>query len=345
MANLECFVDFDDEWIQDGCHWKYDRIFTITWKINNIDNITAKEFYYRLGPYSSSYRDYEQVFSPQLKTTSGSTRSWTYEIRLSNININTLLKARSQEGWIKITAYLKTAGGLNSNVIDEAHYTFDYFLELPPKPVENLKTDLVIDSPGELICSWDAAATIDNNDADSVDGYTVEVKRCLAGDDYTKDENYFYIGNLAWESMALASGKYKLIKTDEAPVDTSGPDVGGEITTFVNDLVNTEAHINGANNTHFYFEPELLGIEKGDYYKFIIYPHSHYASEYTLIAPAQEDATDPMEVSKGTVRVFNGTSWVEGQVWVFTDNGWVVADSIYVMTEDENGNKGWKITA
>lgn len=354
MANLECFIDFDDEWIQEDCHWKYDRIFTITWKINGVSTIPVKEFYYRIGTYSENWGDYIRIATPTEKSLRNDTKSWSYDLRLSSVAINTLLNTRSTEGWLPITAYLKVKDSAGNT--SEAHYTYDYYLELPPKPVENLKTSLVVNNPGELKCSWNKAKLIgeaegkSNENTDSVDGYTVEMKRCLADDDPTKDENYSYVGNLTWDENELANGKYKLILTEDTR-NLTIPETAG-ITTFVNTVINTEVYIDGENNTEFYFEPKQLGIAKGDYYKFTVYPHSHYSSEHTLITSALNDAqsTDPEEVPKGIVRVFNGTSWVEGEVWVMVydeaeqKNIWKVADSIYVMTDDGTGKGVWKET-
>ena len=342
MANLECFIDFDDEWLQEDCHWTYDRIFTITWKITGASSIISKTFSYRIGKY-----DYTPVYQPTERSLGNDTKIWTYELRLSTIDNSKLLNARTSEGWLNLAAKLSAMDA--SGATKEVSATYDYYLELPPKQVENLETSLVVNNPGELKCSWKAASTINNNDADSVDGYTVEMKRCLASDDSTKDANYFYVGNLAWDETELANGKYKLILTEDTR-DLSVPEIDGEFDTYVNTVINTEVYINGATSTEFYFKPEQLGLEKGDYYKFIIYPHSHYSSEHTLITPEGTESA-VREVPKGIVRVFNGTTWVEGEVWVMVydeaeqKNVWKVADSIYVLADDGNGGKTWKITA
>ena len=345
MNNLECFIDFDDEWLQEDCHWKYDRIFTITYKIADDFSFGTNipEFYYSLG--ATEYRAQETTNDTYIEGKlfhKAGTRTWTFELRLSSISTENLLAARTAEGWLKVAARLSVKD--TSGVVHQESTTYDYYLELPPKhPVENLKTNAVANNPGELKCSWKAAVTIDNNAADSVDGYTVELKRCLVSNDPTKDENYFYVGNLTWDETELSNNKYKLKLTEDTR-DLSVPEIDGDFDTYVNTIINTEVYINGRDNTEFYFEPKELGFEKGDYYKFIIYPHSHYSSEHTLIAPDSTES-EAREVPNGVVRVFNGTDWVEGIVYVMTDDGtgkgvWKIADSIYVRTAD-----GWKETA
>jgi hypothetical protein len=369
MNNLECFIDFDDEWIQEDCHWKYDRIFTITYKIANDFSFgnNIPEFYYSVG--TTEYRVEEttdDTYTEGKLFHKAGTRTWTFELRLSSISNEVLLAARTSDGWLDVAARLSVKD--TSGVIHQAatvyvdqnikeinpEYTSGYLLELAPKhPIENLKTEVVINNPGELKCSWNKATTIDDNAADSVDGYTVEMKHCLADNDHTKEENYFYVENLAWDSEALKEGKYKLIRTAETPIDVNVPEAEEgeeEIITFVSDLINTEVYIDGANNNQFYFEPKQLGLDKGDYYKFIIYPYSHYFSENTLIMPDGTES-NTREVPNGIFHVFNGTHWVEGVVYVMVydeverKNVWKIADSIYVMTEDDQGNKSWQITA
>ena len=32
---LGCNIDYDDEWLQEDCHWKYKRFFNLTWTLNH----------------------------------------------------------------------------------------------------------------------------------------------------------------------------------------------------------------------------------------------------------------------------------------------------------------------
>ena len=69
QIKINCSISFDDEWIQEDCHWTYDRIFTLTWKIFSgeltdqlgnkiegdfISNLNPAGFYYRIIKHNKS---------------------------------------------------------------------------------------------------------------------------------------------------------------------------------------------------------------------------------------------------------------------------------------------------
>ena len=87
---------------------------------------------------------------------------------------------------------------------------------------------------------------------------------------------------------------------------------------------------------------------RGDKYKFVIYPHSRYEGYYLVGAGANSDLN---EVSKGVVRVKTDKGWIEGQVWVCINDvtqetpdkpKWVAAEVLYVATAGEDGKISWK---
>ncbi len=334
---LKCSIEFDDEWrpSSDGCHWDYDRIFYLTYKILD-SKLTTKEFYYRLGTYeaySAAQKNYTRIYSSD-KNLFNTGNTWTYELRLSDIALDKL--NRTADGWVKITAYVQAVD--SSEKLYTAYSSFDYYLELPPQQIENLKTELVITRPGELKCSW-TKPTVINDYIDEVDGYSIEVFHRLAD-----SSDWLPVSGLAWDEDKLAEGIYKLITVPEGPIEIQTPEAlegEEEILSFNGShLINREILLDDPDTTEFFFVPKTLGIKAGDSYKIVVYPYSHYldkngdGSEALLSIQGTEYSE---ETSKGIVRVKTAGGWVEGQVWVMTEGGWKQAEAIYAMTEN-----GWK---
>ena len=176
MAHLECFIDFDDEWIQEDCHWKYDRIFTFTYKIPDDFDVSLEDgfphwyFYYTIGTLEfDASTTTDNIYTEGKLFHKTGTRTWTLELRLSSIPIETLLTQRNSEGWLNLGARLSVKD--TSGTVHPAATTYNYFLELAPHYAEAIKTELVINNPGELKCSWTKAVPLDQNSVDSVDGW------------------------------------------------------------------------------------------------------------------------------------------------------------------------------
>jgi hypothetical protein len=260
--------------------------------------------------------------------------TWTYELKLSDFELGKLLESRQQSStekcWITITAaHAKSYETKISKTKEIDYETFDYYLELPPKsPIENFKTDLVIENPGELKCSWTRGTTLDNCDADSLDGYCIELEHRPEG-----AGEFVSVNGLSWNQDILGTtGVYKLIRTEVPEVEVEEEE---GVLSLIGQGTTTEVYIEDPNCTSFYFTPKTLGILPGDEYRFIIYPYSHYQSEHTLIAP--QGTVSDGKVSKGIVRVKVSEGWAEGQVWVMTSKGWIRAEAVYAKDTD-----GWK---
>ena len=335
---VECSVDFDDEWIQEDCHWDYKRFFIITWKIwsgplkdistGNITGLgqiySSKLLYYRLDNIN-----YNQAVSPEhynrqvdenAKWNSQYTRkleTFTYRLDFSSVADDVLLAARTSEGWLPISAFATLDSSSDKlGLITNS----DYYLELPPERITNLNIALVSNSlittdPSELRCSWNkpniAGGYNGNSGVDSVDGYCIEFEHKPAS-----AEDFQYLTGLAWVDGV---DRYLLKKTDDSNIEV---------------YLENPAPDADKTPTEFYFNPKHLGVKPGDEYQITIYPYSHF--EGALLAA---EGTEPKngKVPKGIVRVkVSKDSWAEGQVWVMTDKGWKEAESIYTRT-----NSGW----
>lgn len=348
---LNCSISFDDEWLQEECHWTYDRIFNITWKISSGDITKSgeiipgeiyelKEFYYRITPTTSDYTaptdtsKYTRIYSSNenlsTKTTiigeQGGQRKlerFDYRIRLSTLSEEELLRVRNSEGWVTVTA-LVVVKEKDTGKIYRASDVYDYYLEFPPEEVEEVKTSLVISRPGELLCTWDKSKLFGEDsgkvaESDSIDGYVVELKYQPR---YT--EGFISIGDLKLETL---EGRTYLVRAPKEEI-SEGAD-------FYNEDLRTEVYLEGGDSTHFYFNPKLgLGLKGGDKYKFIISPYSHY--EGALLGNTGIESDDD-EVANGVVHVKTANGWIEGQVWVKTADGWKEAEAVYTKTED-----GWR---
>lgn len=367
---LNCSVDYDEYWEPQDCHWDIKRFFKITFKITDGDiryNANAKHDYaalsYRLTDYntthSDSAADYTAInkvatYYKVLQDNQGkNTYIWTYYVNFNNLDFAGLRNKEGSEGFVTLTAYLRAQD--EAGTWHTAYSTFDYLVELPPEPVNEIHTELVVSAPGKVRCFWDKAKLFGENDGkecdsiDSVDGYCIEIFKCSEGADQTIPANFTQIKGLYWSESDLntetAEGTYtlKLAKSTDSTKSFIGFNgINSDGTPKKEYLIaSAETYIENPldrtkTNTEFYFVPEDLGILPGETYKIVVYPYSHY--EGALIASG-ETGQGSGEVSKGIVRVYTGDTWVEGLVYVMTDKGWQKADSIYVMTD-----KGWQET-
>ena len=317
FTKLSCSIDFNDEWIQDGCHWKYDRIFTITTKSSLNSGTLAVS--YTLGNSVS----YTTEYLTELK-------NGVYELRLSSFYHEDLASLRDEDGYLKITAKA-TRGSY------EATDTYEYLLKLPPKcPLTNLKVETVSDSAAFSKCSWTAPGVFDS-DLDAVHGYCIELYHKPAG-----ETNFTVISGLQVRQATISSleGTGSIIYKDATTITAFGE-------------TGTEIYL---SNTSFYFEAKQLGINPGDKYAVRVYPYFVYSSYLEKQSNGSYESKHGAylsshytevnnKTSKGIVRVKkSATEWVEGQVWVCVKDltspsgiKWVEAEAIYTKTND-----GWK---
>ena len=72
MANVACSISFEDEWELDGDNCSYNKVFILTYKVPNymlVNSLESKEFYYKLGPQTSSTTNYTRLSETNLKRT------------------------------------------------------------------------------------------------------------------------------------------------------------------------------------------------------------------------------------------------------------------------------------
>jgi hypothetical protein len=369
QIKVEYSVDFDDEWLQEDCHWKYDRFFILTWKIwsGDITNINTGEvspgisysynnddkkrkLYYRIGTGNNvQIYSYKTTVNNNAKWGEGLTRkleTFTYRLNLSSIDIDKLLAARTPEGWLPITLYTEITDD-SSTPHKFKEFTYDYYLKLPPSLPEILPIELVTNNPGEVKCTWNQPE--ETYSCDDAEGYCIEIFHCPE-----KESEFTKLDGLRWNEASLGNGKYYIEKIPDykevaftEPTTTIDEDT--EI-TFVAKNPKSELFIwkpiEKPENykPEFYFMPKELDIKPGDKYLFRVYPYnvySAYLDENSLPQPSSfltnEGATKESKVSKGVVRVRTSSGWVEGQVWVCTEKGWTMAESVYTKTET-----GWK---
>lgn len=327
MTELNCSIEYDYSFEQIDCHWELTRFFRLTWNKSE-----GTILFYRLGEHTGNIIDYKTIDTDKIYTKYD---SYIYELPLSTFSYNELNAARDSDGWITLTVY----NGSNYKT-----FTKFYLLELPPVAVEQTSSEKIITpeyvttNPGEIKVYWSASdfAELDDSDAenspDSLDGYSIEL--------FYKPEKateFMQLKGITWNTTELAKGVYKLVKDP----NYTEPDIAnaaglGDEASFGSNHTMSEVYIENPLVTNFYFTPKSLGILPGSEYQIKVYPYSHY--EGALISSTEAES-DIIKVPKGIVRVYNGTTWVEGQVWVMTESGWIEADSIYTMTND-----GWKET-
>lgn len=339
---LSCSVEFDDEWFQKDCHWLYNRFFNLTWTAYCV-GVDLDEYwlYYRLGPKSANDSDYIKIEKNQvIEKSTGSKKCWTYQLDFSSFS-NEDLHALHDSGCI--TVYIKATDIVNkTDRYYSAYATLQYDLELPPKDIPEVSLNRV--SADHIICSWTKAETVfSDTDSASVAGYVVELFHRPVGSD-----TYKRISGLGKQQDA--NGKWKLIKLPDTQEDIKVPDVlegEEEIISFIGSGTTSEIYLDGADTTEVYFRPRDFGIEKKDYFKFVVFPYIVYScfldtEEQTnkpgaFLGPQDGTESKEMEFKLGVVRVKTESGWVEGQVWVYTEKGWVEADGVYAKTTD-----GWQ---
>lgn len=334
MAELNCNIEVDFDLEQVGCHWELTRYFRIAW-----DTAYGKSIQYGLKNRKTGKTNYIAIDTTKVYTVGD---SYIYELPFSVFTQDELIAARDDQGWISLTIYK-----------DSNTKTFEYLLELPPVWTEakpsSIHAEYVVNNPGESRCTWNIATELDGSEAenspDSLDGYSIEV--------FYKPEKateYIQLKGITWDKDELAKGTYKLVKdsTYKEPtvVDVSKVDLTGDL-SFESTHTMSEVYIENPLKNEFYFTPKALGILPGSTYQIRVYPYSHY--EGALIS-TDGAGSDEIKVPKGIVRVYDGSTWVEGIVYVMVydeaekKNVWKEADSIYTMVDDGTGNGVWKET-
>jgi hypothetical protein len=332
--NLNCNIDIDFSFEQTDCHWELTRFFRLTW-----DQADGQNLYYRLGDYSSSLSSYKSIDTSKVYTKRD---SYIYELPLSTFTSAELVAARDADGWITLTVY-------NGSIFKT--FRKFYLLELPPviTKAENEKvitTDFVIENPGEIKVSWKSAIELDGSDAegspDDLDGYSIEVFHCPKELDHNNPENFTRLDGLKWRDAdpktgMPTTGVYKLTRVPvnieiEQPESLEGEN---ENFSYTNLNPGSEVYIEKPLKTEFFFNPKHLDIKPSDHYKFVIHPYSHYGTASLISNEGTE--SDVYKVRPGFVHVKTANGWEAGQVWVYTEKGWIVAEAVYTKTAD-----GWK---
>lgn len=350
--DTSCNIDFDDEWIQEDCHWKLRRLvyftFNVTYTPDNpddTDDTVELSFYYSLKKHNNT----DVRINDGDIINKGNT--YTYVLDLSK-HLNNILSSPEEyliDNWLTISA---------TCVIDghPSFFSKDYYLKLPPKSLDadNIQINYVVDKPGEIKCSWTKPKD------ENIKGYNIEVYHRLEGQ--TADFYFKKVGFLKWDETELDKkgnyNKYRIVLDTSLP-NSYTPPINNEV-VYMNLNPGTELYITDPNKTEFYFTPKYFTLRKfgedsdseikpGDEYKFVIYPYNVYSSDFTYDEDGNINGTDisalisndgtlssVRKVPKGIVRVKHGGSWAEGQVWVMTANGWKEAEAIYTKTPD-----GW----
>lgn len=327
-----CSIDFDEEWIQEDCHWKLNRLIIFTFTTDD----PTSEFHYGFGKDGNS-----RVQIPRnLITVKNDT--YTYVLNLSE-KLNTILLApedylNAEKNYLTIEAIIAEEDG---NI--PSFFYKDYYLKLAPRTIPGMDITLeyITERPGEVECScmdyWD-----DTSD-DILKGYSVEMFHRPAG----KSE-FEKVGFLKWDEEKLKEDPYYHYIVKDTELEKSIKDytpVEGE-TVYMNLLPGSELYLKQADFFRFSFNPKELGIKPGDEYEFRIYPYNVYCSHFThdedgnicgtdISALITNDGTlsSVRKVPKGIVRVKVGEDWKEGQVWVMKDGQWKEAEAVYVMNE------------
>ncbi len=331
---LKCFIEVEDEWIQEGCHWKTDKVIIFTYKIPDTYSDSSKLFYYRL-----SESDSFTLIDSEVKQLNSTT--YCYELKLSSLLADDFLLNKLNDNSLKIGSKIE----INNRTIS-AEASFDYYYTLPPKS-ENLQVALNRKSADHIVCSWNSPEDLPDNNP-SLAGYCVELFCKKKGKD-----SFTQIKNLSF------SADYKLIE-NTINNDPVSEELNEGITTYVGLGSSLEAYIKDPNQLEFYFRPRDFSIEKDDFFMIKVYPYIVYGcyldlktgqpclKHSGLLTSVTEElggnSSEVMKFTLGTVRVKTTDSWVEGQVWVCvadetspTGVKWKEADSIYTKTTD-----GWK---
>jgi hypothetical protein len=337
MAIAECSIDFDDSWIQEGCHWKYERFFNFTWTTNEttFSEIQRCKLYFRIGGYSENTSDYTQISSDYYtKKTSGNVTTYSYTLPFSALSDDDLKKLYT-EG--KITAYMVVTYTYAIVFTQEAtaSYEFPYSLELAPEGPDTSSIKIKKFSSKKIRCTWDPAtgspADLDaGSDPSPVSGYCVELLRCPAG-----SATFSNVDCLVLEERSGA----QWLSRD---VSLAIPECKCDAEQTFYGPISTEVYLLGEDSTTIYFNPVELGFTRKDTFKFIIRPFTVYNNNYAgalegaLLGNAGvESAVE--DVITGVMRVKTADGWRGGITWVKTENGWKEASGIYIKTD-----KGWK---
>lgn len=318
---LNCTIEDDFSFEQKDCHWELTRFFRLTW-----DKADGQYLYYGLSSSATKLIDTSKIYTKS--------NSYIYELPLSAFTTAQLVGARDADGWTSLT--------VSCNGKQKTFYKF-YRLELPPVFEEGKKvvnTELVANNPGEFRAYWDSAIELDGSPADGspddLNGYCVEIFSCPENSNALER---LYGLKLITRDIGDNKKAYKIIKS-EAPEDNTKDSSEVYLDFNNNDGVNSE------NCNQFYFEPvetesnkgQSLKLNRGDNYKFVVYPYSGYEGSFITTNDAAESGGK--KASKGIVRVKTEKAWVEGEVWVYANTStgpkWVRAESVYTRT-----NSGW----
>ena len=329
---IKCSIDFDDEWIQEDCHWKLKRLvyFTFTTDAAN------PHFYYSLLKNNPS----EVQIDNKDIVKKGNT--YTYVLDLSN-HLSDILESPENyltDDWLTVSATCAVDG------LPE-FFSKDYYLKVAPREISQLdiKLEYVTERPGEVCCSW--MEYWENTEEKYLKGSSVEMFHRPAG-----ESEFVKVGFLKWDEKKFEDDPYYhyIIKDTELENSTNeyinNCTIAEDETVYMNLLPGSELYLGQSDFFSFNFNPKELGIKPGDEYEFRIYPYNVYCSHFThdedenicgtdISALLTNDGTlsSIRKVPKGIVRVKVGEDWKEGQVWVMKDGQWKEAEAVYVMNE------------
>jgi hypothetical protein len=366
-------VAFDEDWIQNDCHWGCNRYFEFTWKISHGDiysnasdtaaldsgeQLDKVEFYYCLGEY---------------KSESSALTSYYTRISINDILINTKTEPHSESNgqrWFyrKVNSYssqlyfsslsasqvatLYNSGCITTYVkatdkngkIYTNYYTLPYTLVAPPTVSGEVHVKKI--SSKKFMCSWPRAEGIFENSP--VAGYCFELEHQPAGaSSYTK------VKDLALDTDE--NGNYRIIKS-VSDISIEAPEVleGEEpIISYIGEGTSREVYLPSIDTTTVYFNPQEFNIDiKEDLIRVNIYPYIIYSNYWTYDNDGNKVSIEPsallsgapiqsvlVDTTAGLIRAKVSTGWIEGQVLVKTADGWKEATVIYTKTAD-----GWKET-
>ena len=372
---LTCSVAFDEDWIQNDCHWDCNRYFEFTWKISHGDiygnasdtvaldsgeQLDKVEFYYCLGEYkseSSAPTSYytrisisDILIDPEPKTelhSESNGQRWFYrkastyshQLYFSSLSANQVA-ALYNAGCI--TTYIKATD--KNGKIYTNYFTLPYTLVAPPTISGSVHVKKI--SSKKFICSWSKAeGTFENS---PVAGYCFELEHCPAG-----ASSYTRVKDLALDTDE--NGNYKIIKS-VSNISVSAPEaLNGEepIISYIGEGTSREVYLPSIDITSVYFNPLDFNIDlKEDLITVNVYPYIVYSNYWTYDNSGNKVSLEPsallssgviqsstIDTSAGLIRAKVSTGWIEGQVLVKTADGWKEATVIYTKTAD-----GWKET-
>ena len=326
---VRCSIDIEEEWIQEGCHWKLTRLVYFTFKILDT-SLTNISFSYKLGnaadvTITPINNKYILNLSELLDTISNSPETYLDEDQ-NFLTIST-----------KATAGTTTLGSAS----------YDYWLKLAPRVMPNLDIALeyVTERPGEVECSW--MDYWENTGDKYLKGYSVEMFYRPAG-----ESDFVKVGFLKWDEKKFEDDPYYHYIIKDTELEKSTNDyinncaTAEDETVYMNLLPGSELYLEQADFFWFRCNPRELGVNPGDEYEFRIYPYNAYCSHFVHDDEGNICGTDisallanegvlsgDRKVPKGIVRVKVGNDWKEGQVWVMKDGQWKEAQAVYVMNE------------